>query len=61
MLYKIADFITRNRALLEKEFAALKVQDKLISKQQLEKVLETGGELGQQEVDLAICYVAVNY
>jgi len=60
MLYQIADFMTRHRAHLEKEFEALKHPQKFIKKTQLMKILQRKGELSPEEIDLTICYVSIN-
>jgi len=59
MLYKIADFMTRHRNKIELEFQRFKNPKKQVTKCQIEQVLGKFNELSEEEIDLAICYVAV--
>ena len=60
MLYKIADFMTQNRANLEKEFQGLRNPQQFVRKAQLQKILQKRGGLTPEEIDLTICYVSIN-
>lgn len=52
--------MTKNRKILENEFAKIKDKHNCITKNQLIKVLKTTSRLTDQEIDLAICYISIN-
>ena len=58
MLYRIADFMTKRRTAIEAELGRLGLVDYLATKAQLQQVLGLFGELGEDEIDLAICYTS---